>query len=55
MGSFQLGANWPCPYERIKRTDGNDWVYYAVSTGSAGPRLFECQGRYYLPWPTYQQ
>jgi len=48
-----LGVDWPHPYERLKRTDGNDWVYYAVSTGGAGPGLFESLGQYYLPCPTY--
>jgi len=25
-----LGSDWPHPFEALKRTDGNDWVYYSV-------------------------
>jgi len=25
-----LGRDWPHPFEALKRTEGNDWVYYSV-------------------------
>lgn len=33
-----LGANRPHPAEQLKRTDGNDWVYYTI-LGSDGSRV----------------
>lgn len=37
---------WPHPQEWLKRTAGNDWVYYSTG-GYAG--VFESIGEYYLP------
>lgn len=37
---------WPHPSEWLKRTMGNDWIYYS-SGGYAG--VFEAIGEYYLP------
>ena len=41
-----LGTDWPHPYECLKRTDGNDWIYYSVS---AVQNLIDLTGGYYLP------
>ena len=30
-----LNVNWPHPAEQLKRTDGNDWVYYSVGDKSS--------------------
>ncbi|MCG8632551.1 MAG: radical SAM protein [Desulfobacterales bacterium] len=38
--------SWPDPQEWLKRTTGNDWVYYSTG-GYAG--VFESIGEYYLP------
>lgn len=40
------GRDWPHPHEWLKRTPGNDWVYY--STGGYNG-VFESIGEYYLP------
>ncbi len=45
-----LHVHWPHPSERLKRTDGNDWVYYSVS---AGPDIISWLGEYYLPCLPY--
>ncbi len=46
-----LNLNWRHPGELLKRTDGNDWVYYSL--GSVGERIVSWLGEYYLPCPTY--
>ena len=38
--------DWVHPHEWLKRTDGNDWVYYSTG-GYTG--VFEATGEYYLP------
>lgn len=38
--------NWHHPHEWLKRSMGNDWVYYSTG-GYAG--VFEATGEYYLP------
>ncbi len=40
------GKDWPHPQEWLKRTKGNDWVYY-FSGGYSD--IFDCIGEYYLP------
>ncbi len=40
------GSNWSHPHEWLKRTQGNDWVYYSTG-GYTG--VFEATGEYYLP------
>jgi hypothetical protein len=40
------GRGWPHPHEWLKRTPGNDWVYYSTG-GYTG--VFEATGEYYLP------
>jgi Radical SAM superfamily len=44
-------SDWPHPAEWLKRTSGNDWVYY--STGSYYTGVFDLFGEYYLPCPNY--
>jgi hypothetical protein len=44
------GSDWHHPNEWLKRTVGNDWVYYS-SGGYTG--VFEAIGEYYLPNFTY--
>jgi hypothetical protein len=48
---FGTGPEWPHPAEWLKRTIGNDWVYY--STGSYYSGVFDLFGEYYLPCPAY--
>jgi len=45
-----LSGTWPHPSEWLKRTDGNDWVYYSVS-GFKG--IYKWLGEYYLPCLPY--
>ena len=45
------GPDWPHPAEWLKRTAGNDWVYY--STGSYYTGVVDLFGEYYLPCPAY--
>lgn len=40
------GAAWGHPHEWLKRTKGNDWVFYSTG-GYTG--VFEATGEYYLP------
>jgi hypothetical protein len=44
------GREWPNPQEWLKRTPGNDWIYYSTG-GYAG--VFEAIGEYYLPNTPY--
>lgn len=44
------GREWGHPHEWLKRTKGNDWVYYSTG-GYTG--VFEAIGEYYLPNFTY--
>ena len=46
-----LGVGWRHPGELLKRTDGNDWVYYSL--GSVGGRIKQILGEYYLPCLPY--
>ena len=51
MRSSRPGAkDWPDPQEWLKRTVGNDWIYYSTG-GYAG--VFEAIGEYYLPNTPY--
>ena len=45
------GPDWPHPAEWLKRTIGNDWVYY--STGSYYTGVVDLFGEYYMPCPSY--
>lgn len=40
------GRDWAHPHEWLKRTQGNDWIYYSTG-GYTG--VFEATGEYYLP------
>ncbi|UCD82915.1 MAG: radical SAM protein [Desulfobacterales bacterium] len=42
--------NWPHPAEWLKRTDGNDWVFYSIA---GYHRIFDSLGEYYLPCLPY--
>jgi hypothetical protein len=44
------GNGWPSPSEWLKRTTGNDWVYYLAGDYSGVRDAF---GEYYLPYPSY--
>lgn len=44
------GRDWPHPQEWLKRTVGDDWVYYSTG-GYSG--VVEAIGEYYLPNTTY--
>ena len=46
-----LGMNWRHPAELLKRSDGNDWIFYSV--GTVGARISSWLGQYYLPCPAY--
>jgi hypothetical protein len=48
-----LNVNWPHPAEQLKRTDGNDWVYYSVGDKSGEDGLISWMGEYYLPCLPY--
>jgi len=48
-----LGVNWPHPAEQLKRTDGNDWVYYTVGDISGESGIISWMGEYYLPCLPY--
>jgi hypothetical protein len=45
-----LGKTWPDPSEWLKRTVGNDWIYYSTG-GYSG--VYDSFGEYYLPCPSY--
>jgi hypothetical protein len=48
-----LTAAWPHPAEQLKRTDGNDWVYYTVGDDSSDKGIISWLGEYYLPCLPY--
>lgn len=48
-----LTAKWPHPSEQLKRTDGNDWVYYTVGDRSGADGIKSWLGEYYLPCLPY--
>lgn len=48
-----LNVNWPHPAEQLKRTDGNDWVYYTVGDRSGEQGIISWLGEYYLPCLPY--
>jgi hypothetical protein len=45
-----MGLNWPHPAEWLKRTVGNDWIYY--SSGDYKD-LYDYIGEYYFPYLSY--
>ena len=48
-----LGVDWPHPAEQLKRTDGNDWVYYTVGDFGGDKGVKSWLGEYYLPCLPY--
>lgn len=44
---------WPRPAEQLKRTDGNDWVYYSVGDTSSDKGIISWLGEYYMPCLPY--
>jgi Radical SAM superfamily len=48
-----LNVNWPHPAEQLKRTDGNDWVYYTVGDKGGEHGIISWMGEYYLPCLPY--
>ena len=48
-----LNVNWPHPAEQLKRTDGNDWIYYSVGDDSSDKGISSWLGEYYLPCLPY--
>jgi hypothetical protein len=48
-----LDTSWPHPAEQLKRTDGNDWVYYSVGDVSGENGVNSWLGEYYLPCLPY--
>ncbi len=49
-----LGIEWPHPFETLKRTEGNDWVYYSVGAAIRQQGIRDWLGEYYLPCFAYQ-
>ncbi len=53
---FIRGLNlkcWPIQAEQMKRTDGNDWVFYSVGDDSSYKGVINWMGEYYLPCLPY--
>ncbi|RJP76684.1 MAG: radical SAM protein [Desulfobacteraceae bacterium] len=48
-----LSPHWPHPAEELKRTDGNDWMYYTVGDQSGDRGIISWLGEYYLPCLPY--
>ncbi|RPH48609.1 MAG: radical SAM protein [Desulfobacteraceae bacterium] len=48
-----LNVNWSHPAEQLKRTNGNDWVYYSVGDKSGDKGIISWLGEYYLPCLPY--
>ena len=48
-----INPDWTHPAEQLKRTDGNDWVYYSVGDDSSDNGLISWMGEYYLPCLPY--
>ena len=53
---FIRGLNlksWPHLTEQLKRTGGNDWVFYSVGDDSSDKGVINWMGEYYLPCLPY--
>lgn len=48
-----LHSKWTHPAEQLKRTDGNDWVFYSVGDRSGESGIISWLGEYYLPCLPY--
>lgn len=49
-----LTQSWPHPWEWLKRTWGNDWVYYSVDLDRKLGRIIDLMGENYLPCLSYE-
>ncbi len=49
-----LTRSWPHPWEWLKRTWGNDWVYYTVGLEAGMGRVVDWMGEYYIPCLSYE-
>lgn len=49
-----LTPAWPHPWEWLKRTWGNDWVYYTVGLNRGQGRVKDWMGENYLPCLSYK-
>lgn len=49
-----LTRSWPHPWEWLKRTWGNDWIYYTVGLDSGLGRVIDWIGENYLPCLPYE-
>ena len=45
-----IGQNWPHPAEWLKRTAGNDWIYYSAGDYKD---IYDYFGEYYFPYFSY--
>jgi hypothetical protein len=45
-----IGQNWPHPAEWLKRTVGNDWIYYSAGDYKD---IYDYFGEYYFPYLSY--
>lgn len=48
-----LSREWPHPFEFLKRTEGNDWIFYTVGNDSSDNGIVSWFGEYYLPCLPY--
>jgi len=49
-----LSSSWPHPWEWLKRTWGNDWIYYSAGVDKSQGRISEWVGESYLPCLSYE-
>lgn len=49
-----LTHRWPHPWEWLKRTWGNDWVYYSAGLGKEQGRVKDWMGENYIPCLSYE-
>ncbi len=49
-----LTQTWPHPWEWLKRTWGNDWVYYSVGLDRGQGRIKDWMGENYIPCLSYE-
>lgn len=48
-----LSKAWPHPWEWLKRTWGNDWIYYSAGLDSGQGRVSDWMGENYVPCLSY--
>ncbi len=49
-----LTRSWPHPWEWLKRTLGNDWIYYSVGLDAGLGRVLDWMGENYIPCLPYE-